>query len=125
MSLSIAVKAVMARGFDGEGNPLARGGISRPGHWRCTDLEKVALLDAISAADYAGIPTGNAVHVYAFTPNKRKDTHWYMNDVYFASLRQQETDELKSEIAALKARIAQLERPPSPSFYVSSDGGTP
>ena len=125
MSLSIAIKAVMARGFDGEGNPLTLGGISRPGHWRCTDLEKVALLDAISAADYAGIPTGHAIHVYAFTPNKRKDTGGYMNDVYFASLRQQEMDELKSEIAALKARIAQLERPSSPSFYVSSDDSTP
>ena len=125
MRLSIAVKAVMARGFDGEGDPLTRGGISRQGHWRCTDVEKVALLDAISAAESAGIPTGDAGYIYAFTPNRRKDTHWYMNDIYFASLRQQEADELKSEIAALKARIAQLERPPSPSFYVSSDGGTP
>lgn len=119
MSLSIAVKAVMARGFDGDrAHPTM-------GHWRCTDLEKVALLDAISAADYAGIPTGDAVHVYSFTRAKREDTGGYMNDVYFASLRQQEMDGLKSEIAALKARIAQLERPSSPSFYVSSDDSTP
>ena len=120
MRVRMAVNAVVGSGFDGPVHPMAYAMNSaikeRPkGYWRCTYREKRELGEAIDMAAAAGIPTGNAMYMASFLP-------------YFSEGSGLcEIDELKEEVAMLKAQLAAAEaktKPEPPLFYVSDEEGS-
>lgn len=120
MRVRMAVNAVVESGFDGPVHPMTYAMNTaikeRPkGYWRCTYREKRELGEAIDMAAAAGIPTGNAMYMYSFTPYFTEGSGLC------------EIDELKEEVAMLKAQLAAAgakTKPEPPLFYVSDEEGS-
>ena len=105
LRLRMAQSAVIGAGFDGPVDPVAysmnrQAKESPVGHWRCTYREKCEFIEAIDMAGAAGIPLGNALYIASFLPP-------------FTEGRC-ELEELKEEIAFLKAQLAAQETKTSP-----------
>lgn len=105
MRLRMAQNAVIGAGFDGPVDPVTysmnREIKERPkGYWLCTYKEKREFVEAIDMAGAAGIPLGNAIYIAGFLPP-------------FTEGRC-EVEELKEQIAFLKAQLAAKEAKANP-----------
>jgi hypothetical protein len=106
MRVRMAINAIISAGFDGPVDPvthLIRGLKDEPtGHWCCTYKEKREFEEAIDMAGAAGIPTGNAMYMASFLPDFRERSGLC------------EVDELKQEVAMLRAQLAAAEAKTKP-----------
>ena len=106
MRVRMAINAIISAGFDGPVDPvthLIRGLKDEPtGHWCCTYKEKREFEEAIDMAGAAGIPTGNAMYMASFLPHFRERSGLC------------EIDELKEEVAMLRAQLAAAEAKTKP-----------